>query len=142
MDLPDGTVVGLYEYGDPSGSPVFAFHGTPSCGAGFNWTDEPAQARGQRVLAPDRPGIGTSGGPPLATVADYPGRIAALADALGIDRFAVLEPRKAELVKLRYFIGMTIEDAADTLGISAPTAKRDWPYARAWPFRAIGNAPR
>lgn len=90
MDLPDGTVVGLYEYGDPSGSPVFAFHGTPSCGAGFSWTDEPAQARGQRVLAPDRPGIGQSGGPPLARVADYPGRVAALADALSVDRFAVL----------------------------------------------------
>ena len=90
VDLPDGTVVGLYEYGDPSGSPVFAFHGTPSCGAGFDWTDEPARARGQRVLAPDRPGIGKTGGPPLATVADYPARITALADALGIDRFAVL----------------------------------------------------
>ena len=49
-----------------------------------------------------------------------------------LDRFAALEPRKAELAKLRYFIGMTIGDAADTLGISAPTAKRDWTYARAW----------
>ena len=54
-----------------------------------------------------------------------------------LDRFAALEPRKAELVKLRYFIGMTIEDAADTLGISAPTAKRDWTYARAWLFREL-----
>jgi RNA polymerase sigma factor (TIGR02999 family) len=54
-----------------------------------------------------------------------------------LDRFAELEPRKAELVKLRYFIGMTIEDAADTLGISAPTAKRDWTYARAWLFREL-----
>ncbi len=88
--LPDGTVVGLYEYGDPSGSPVFAFHGVPSCGAGFDWTDEPARARSQRILAPDRPGIGRSGGPTLAAVADYPGRIAALADGLGLERFAVL----------------------------------------------------
>ena len=90
VDLPDGTVVGLYEYGDPSGSPVFAFHGTPSCGAGFDWTDQPALSRHQRILAPDRPGIGKSSGPALATVADYPGRVAALADALGLDRFAVL----------------------------------------------------
>jgi pimeloyl-ACP methyl ester carboxylesterase len=90
LDLPDGTVVGLYEYGDPSGSPVFAFHGTPSCGAGFDWTDEPARGRGLRVLAPDRPWIGKSSCPPLTTVADYPERIAALADALDIDRFAVL----------------------------------------------------
>ena len=90
VDLPDGTVVGLYEYGDPSGSPVLAFHGTPSCGAGFDWTHEPARARGRRVLAPDRPGIGQSSGPPLTKVAEYPARVAALADALGLDRFAVL----------------------------------------------------
>ncbi len=54
-----------------------------------------------------------------------------------LDRFASLEPRKAELVKLRYFIGMTIGDAADTVGNSAPTAKRNWTYARAWLFREL-----
>ena len=47
------------------------------------------------------------------------------------------ELRKAELVKLRYFVGLTIEEAAQALGISAPTAKRDWTYARAWLFREI-----
>jgi DNA-directed RNA polymerase specialized sigma24 family protein len=40
-------------------------------------------------------------------------------------------------VKLRYFVGLTIEDAAEVLGISAPTAKRDWTYARAWLYRKI-----
>ena len=54
-----------------------------------------------------------------------------------LDRFAELEPRKAELVKLRYFIGMTIEDAGDALGISPATAKRDWVYARAWLYREL-----
>jgi RNA polymerase sigma factor (TIGR02999 family) len=49
-----------------------------------------------------------------------------------LDKFAKLDPAKAELVKLRYFVGMTIEEAADVLGISAPTAKRHWAYARAW----------
>jgi DNA-directed RNA polymerase specialized sigma24 family protein len=44
---------------------------------------------------------------------------------------------KAELVKLRYFVGLTIEEAADVLNISAPTAKRDWTYAKAWLYRAI-----
>lgn len=52
-----------------------------------------------------------------------------------LDRFAQIEPRKAEVVKLRYFIGMTIEEAAEALGISTPTAKRDWIFARAWLFR-------
>jgi RNA polymerase sigma factor (TIGR02999 family) len=51
-------------------------------------------------------------------------------DALG--RFSILDQKKAELVKLRYFIGMTIEESAQTLGISEATAKRWWEYARAW----------
>ena len=54
-----------------------------------------------------------------------------------LDRLAAHDARKAELVKLRYFVGMTIEQAADALGISEPTAKRDWSYARAWLFREI-----
>ncbi len=49
-------------------------------------------------------------------------------------------PEKAELVKLRYFAGLSIEDAAHALGISPATAKRRWVYARAWLFRAIGDA--
>ncbi len=54
-----------------------------------------------------------------------------------LDRLAAHDARKAELVKLRYFVGMTIEQAAEVLGISEPTAKRDWAYARAWLFREI-----
>jgi RNA polymerase sigma factor (TIGR02999 family) len=54
-----------------------------------------------------------------------------------LDRLAVEDPRKAELVKLRYFAGMSIEEAAEALGISGRTAKRDWTYARAWLGEAI-----
>jgi RNA polymerase sigma factor (TIGR02999 family) len=54
-----------------------------------------------------------------------------------LDRLAVEDPRKAELVKLRYFAGMSIEEAAEALGISDRTAKRDWTYARAWHGEAI-----
>ena len=54
-----------------------------------------------------------------------------------LDALASHDARKAELVKLRYFAGLTIDEAADVLGISAPTAKRDWTYARAWLFREI-----
>jgi RNA polymerase sigma factor (TIGR02999 family) len=46
--------------------------------------------------------------------------------------FSTMDPKKAQLVKLRYFIGMTIEEAAGALGISEATAKRWWDYARAW----------
>ena len=49
-----------------------------------------------------------------------------------LERFAALDPQKAELVKLRYFAGLTIEETAEILGVSAPTAKRWWAYARAW----------
>src|SRR5688572_30271815 len=59
----------------------------------------------------------------------------AVNDALA--RFAEVDSRKAELVKLRYFVGMTIEEAALVLGISEPTAKRWWAYARAWLFSEI-----
>ena len=54
-----------------------------------------------------------------------------------LEKFAVQDPQKAALVKLRYFAGMTIDQAAEILGISAPTAKRHWAYARAWLFREI-----
>ena len=49
-----------------------------------------------------------------------------------LDALAAHDARKAELVKLRYFVGLSIDEAAEVLGISAPTANRDWAYARAW----------
>ena len=49
-----------------------------------------------------------------------------------LDRLAVEHPEKAELVKLRYFVRLTTNQAADALGISTATADRHWAYARAW----------
>jgi len=49
-----------------------------------------------------------------------------------LEKFATLDPRKAELVKLRYFVGMNFEEASAALGIAVPTAKQWWAYARAW----------
>ena len=66
-------------------------------------------------------------------------QLLALNDAL--DRFAALEPQQAELVKLRYFVGLKIEEAAEVLGISEATAKRWWAYARAWLFNEISAPP-
>jgi RNA polymerase sigma factor (TIGR02999 family) len=63
--------------------------------------------------------------------------LVALDEAL--DRLAVLDPVKAELVKLRFFAGLTIEGAADALGISPATAKRYWTYSRAWLFQQISG---
>jgi len=49
-----------------------------------------------------------------------------------LEKFATFDPRKAELVKLRYFVGMSFEEASAALGIAVPTAKQWWAYARAW----------
>jgi RNA polymerase sigma factor (TIGR02999 family) len=54
-----------------------------------------------------------------------------------LERFEALDKTKAELIKLRYFAGLTIEEAAGTLGISLATAKRWWTYSRAWLFKEI-----
>jgi RNA polymerase sigma factor (TIGR02999 family) len=56
--------------------------------------------------------------------------LVALDEAL--DKLALHEPRKAELVKLRYFAGLTLREAADALGISESTADADWAYAKSW----------
>ncbi len=62
-------------------------------------------------------------------------RIVAVDEVL--TRFAALHPEKAELVKLRFFAGMTLADAASALGISTATADRHWKYARAWLCREM-----
>ena len=49
-----------------------------------------------------------------------------------LEKFALEEPEKAELVKLRYFVGLTLNEAAQALDIAEPTARRWWAYARAW----------
>jgi len=54
-----------------------------------------------------------------------------------LDRFAAVDPVKADLVKLRYFAGLCEEEAAAALGISRATASRYWNYARAWLINAL-----
>jgi RNA polymerase sigma factor (TIGR02999 family) len=54
-----------------------------------------------------------------------------------LDKLAAQNKVEAELVKLRYFVGLTLEEAAEVLGISARTADNYWAHARAWLFREI-----
>lgn len=63
--------------------------------------------------------------------------LVALSDAL--DRLADEEPSISQLVKLRYFAGLTIRQASELLGISVRTANRDWAYAKAWLFDEISK---
>jgi RNA polymerase sigma factor (TIGR02999 family) len=57
-----------------------------------------------------------------------------------LDQLAEAEPRLARLVEVRFFGGLTIEEAAGVLGCSPRTAKRDWAFARAWLLRRLGGA--
>jgi RNA polymerase sigma factor (TIGR02999 family) len=65
-------------------------------------------------------------------------------DMLALDealtKLAREHPDKAELVKLRYFAGLTLDEAAQALGISSSTADRYWTFARAWLYREIAPA--
>ena len=54
-----------------------------------------------------------------------------------LEKLAAEHPGKAELVKLRYFAGLSVNEAADVLGVSEPTVHRWWAYARAWLAREI-----
>jgi RNA polymerase sigma factor (TIGR02999 family) len=69
------------------------------------------------------------------TVNDPPDELLALDEAL--TKLAERHPQKAELVKLRYFAGLTMNEAAGALDISPSTADRDWAFARAWLYRTM-----
>ncbi len=56
-----------------------------------------------------------------------------------LDALAVHDARKADLVKLRYFAGLSLEETAAALNLSVRTVKRDWAYSRAWLFREIAR---
>ncbi len=60
-----------------------------------------------------------------------------------LSRLEAIDPEQARIVELRYFVGLTVEEASDVLGISPATLKRRWALARAWLFRALttGEAP-
>jgi RNA polymerase sigma factor (TIGR02999 family) len=67
-------------------------------------------------------------------------QVLAISEAL--EKLTRLDPQRAEVVKLRYFVGLTFEEAAEVLGISVITAKRYWAFARAWlheEIRGSGN---
>jgi RNA polymerase sigma factor (TIGR02999 family) len=57
-----------------------------------------------------------------------------------LDKLAKEEPAKAELVKLRFFAGLTMPEAADVLGVSLATAERHWTYARTWLYAELKDA--
>ena len=73
-----------------------------------------------------------------AAVVEADDRLLAIDEALIL--LAAEDPAAAEVVKLRFFAGLTAEQAAGALGISLRTADRHWAFARAWLFRRLGGA--
>ena len=72
-----------------------------------------------------------------ATIDEKPNELLALDEAL--TKLTADDATKAELVKLRYFAGLSIDQAAQALGISRATAVRHWSFARAWLFNEINK---
>ncbi len=70
--------------------------------------------------------------------AEEPRQLLALDEAL--TRLAERDTRQAEVVELRYFVGLTIPEAAEVLGLSEATVKRDWTAARAWLHHTLSEA--
>ena len=71
---------------------------------------------------------------------DRRGDLVALDEAL--ERLAVEDPRKARVVELRFFGGLSMQETAQAVGISVRTAQNDWTFARAWLYRALIDGPR
>jgi len=88
LTTPDGRTLHVYEAGDPDGVPVLAHHGTPGVGTAYEQHAEDAAARGIRLLAYDRPGYGGSTRDAGRLVADCAADLDAIADALGLERYA------------------------------------------------------
>ena len=64
-----------------------------------------------------------------------PAEILAMDEAIG--RLEVQEPQAAQVMKLRFFTGLSLEETAQVLGLSERTVKREWQFARAWLYRAL-----
>ncbi len=90
LSLRDGRVLGYAEYGDPTGKPVFFFHGLPGSRRQRHPDDSIATELGARIIAIDRPGYGLSDFQQGRKLLDWPDDVAQLADSLKIDRFAAI----------------------------------------------------
>jgi len=89
LRLNDGRLLGYAEFGDPGGTPVMFFHGFPGSRLEGALGHEAAERAAVRMICIDRPGMGLSTFQPGRRMLDWPADVAALADALGIGRFAV-----------------------------------------------------
>ena len=87
--LKDGRLLGYAEYGAPGGTPVIFFHGMPGSRLEGTLGHDAAARANVRLILPDRPGYGLSDFKTRRRFMDWPDDVAEVADALGIDRFAI-----------------------------------------------------
>lgn len=73
-------------------------------------------------------------------VAAYENMVDLVALDEALERLAASESQQAQVVEMRFFSGLTIEETAAVLGVSTSTVERDWRYARAWLYRALSDA--
>lgn len=92
VNLPGGRRLGYEQAGAPHGTPMFYFHGVPSARTEWKmWGDAALlQSLNIRLIAMDRPGVGSSDFAPQRRLSDWPADVVAVADELGLERFSVL----------------------------------------------------
>ncbi|MFE1909081.1 alpha/beta fold hydrolase [Streptomyces gardneri] len=132
----DGRVLVAEEWGSPSGAPVMLFHGTPGTRLGTLLPGIAAQYPGFRFLAYDRPGYGESGRAAGRRVADAARDAAAVADAFGVERFAVVGRSGGgpHALACAALLPERVRAAAVLVGLAPPDAAAlDW-YAGMTPF--------
>ena len=125
--LDDDRVLSYWDLGDPEGTPVFLFHGSPQSASCWLYADPVARGLGIRAVAPDRPGIGRSTIAPGRRLSDWPGDVTALADALEIDNFTVLGWSAGGPYALA--CGAALPERVTTVGVAAGTCPLEWPGA-------------
>jgi pimeloyl-ACP methyl ester carboxylesterase len=125
---PDGRVLAYTELGSPQGPVVVHCHGAPSSRLELTYFDEAFAERGVRVVTIDRPGYGGSSSRPGRRVADWPADAAAVADELGVDRFAVtgLSSGGAYVVATAALLPDRVAGAAVISGVT------DFSWPEAW----------
>jgi pimeloyl-ACP methyl ester carboxylesterase len=142
--LPDGRAMSFAEFGQPGGRPLLFCHGFPGSRLGGAIADAEARALGIRLIAADRPGYGLSDYKRRRRVAQWAGDVASLADALGLDRFAVLGvsvggPYAAACAAL---LSERVTAAGVASGWAPPRAPKTRPEARLPFLPALGRNVR
>ncbi|MBN1813278.1 MAG: alpha/beta hydrolase [Anaerolineae bacterium] len=143
--LPDGRALGYAEYGDPAGKPVLFFTGAPSSRF-LHPPTEPTKALGARLIVLERPGFGLSDFQPRRTLLDWPNDVAAAADALGLDRFAVagISAGAPYAAACAYKIPQRLTHVAIISGVGPmdlPGAIEEMPQVRQLGTKVARNAP-